>query len=193
MNDSTNAVGMTLGQVARFLSVCTLAIATICVTLPAPQALAAPSQVLVAQAYPPPPPDQGGYPPPAGYGQPPPPGYGPPMGMPPPGMNDGAQGALDGRTDAPQQISGTLWFFVGFLLSWIGIILGYVLSPSPDGARLVGKSPAYVSSYTVAYQEAGRSYQGIHAVWGCVTSGAIYLVIVLFYYIFAVALVASTA
>jgi hypothetical protein len=185
MNDES--IGMSAGQVVRFLAVCTLAVATICMTLPAPEALAAPAPGLLAQAYPPPPPDQG-YPPPQGYGQPPPPGYAPPPGMPPPGMNDVAQGSLDGQTDAPNQISGTLWFFAGFFLSWIGIILGYLLNPSPDGARLVGKSPAYVTAYTVAYQSAGRSYQGIHAVYGCITTGVIYIVFIILYFtVFAVA------
>ncbi len=187
------AKSITLAQVARFLGICTLAVATICVTLPAPEALAAPAPELLAQAYPPPP----AYPPPAqapGYG--PPPGYGAPPGYgpPPAAINDGAQGALDGRTDAPNQISGTLWFFAGFFLSWIGIILGYVLTPSPDGARLVGKSPAYVGAYTQAYQDAGRSYQGIHAVWGCVTSGVLWIVFwILYFTVFAVSTAAAAA
>ncbi|HUB05428.1 MAG TPA: hypothetical protein VMB50_00415 [Myxococcales bacterium] len=176
MNAKSNT-GMSAGQIARFLGVCTLAVATICMTLPAPEALAAPAPELLAQAYPPPP----AYPAP-GYGQPgygqPPPGYGPPPGMPPPGYNDVQQGALDGRTDAPNQLSGTLWFFAGFFLSWIGIILGYVLTPSPDGARLVGKSPAYVGAYTDSYQSAGRSYQGIHAVYGCITSGILWILFI---------------
>ena len=75
------------------------------------------------------------------------------------------------------QISGVAWFFAGFFLSWIGIILGYALTPSIDGARLIGHSPGYVNAYTDAYRIQGRSYQGIHAVHGCVTSGAIVVVV----------------
>ncbi len=176
---------LSIAQVVRFLGVSTLAVAMICMTLPAPEALAAPSETLLAQAYPPPP----AYPP----ADAPPPGYGPPPSMPPPGMNDGAQGAMDGRADAPTQISGTLWFFAGFFLTWIGIILGYVLNPSPDGARLVGKSPAYVSAYTQAYQDAGRAFQGIHAVYGCITSGVIWIVFIILYYVLVVAAVTTAA
>jgi hypothetical protein len=155
----------------------------ICMTFPAPEALAASSdtqQLLLAQAYPPPP----GYPP--GYA-PPPPGYGmPPM------VNEVTQAQIDGRADVPNNVSGTLWFVAGFFLSWIGILLGYLLTPSPDGARLVGKSPAYVQAYTEAYGNEGRSFQGIHAVYGCVTSGIIYIVFFVIYFI-AVAACATTA
>jgi hypothetical protein len=175
MHDATDSSGFSGATVFRFLSICTLAVAMICMTLPAPEALAASgSQILLAQAYPPPPAYNN--PPPPGYGQPPP-GYPPPGYGPPPGMNEAAQAQIDGRADAVANISGILWFFAGFFLTWIGIILGYVLSPSPDGARLVGKSPGYVQAYTDAYQSEGRSVQGIHAVYGCVTSGAIVLVI----------------
>lgn len=177
MQDATETSGFSGSYVLRFLSVCTLAVATICMTLPAPQALAdsGQSRILLAQAYPPPPAYQ---PPPPGYQQPPP-GYPPPGYGPPPGMSDAAQAEVDAHADANANLSGILWFFAGFFLSWIGIILGYLLTPSPDGARLVGKSPVYVQAYTDAYGSAGQSYQGIHAVYGCVTSGVIWIIFII--------------
>jgi hypothetical protein len=176
------------------MGICTLAVAMICMTLPAPEALAdSGSQVLLAQAYPPPPAYGPGYQqPPPGYQQPPP-GYPPPGYGPPPGMNETAQAQIDGRADAAANISGVLWFFAGFFLTWIGIILGYVLSPSPDGARLIGKSPGYVQAYTDAYQSEGRSVQGIHAVYGCVTTGAIVLVFYILIIAFDSAVFCGTA
>jgi hypothetical protein len=174
MHDATDSSGFSGMSIVRFLGVCTLAVATICMTFPAPQALAdsGEQQILLAQAYPPPPPYQPGY-------QQPPPGYPPPGYGPPPGMNDIAQAQVDAHADAVSNLSGVLWFFAGFFLSWIGIILGYLLTPSPDGARLVGKSPAYVQAYTDAYGSAGRAFQGIHAVYGCVTSGVIWIIFII--------------
>jgi hypothetical protein len=191
MQDATDSAGISGSYILRFLSICTLAVATICMTLPAPEALAdSGQQILLAQAYPPPPAYPPSSPPPPGYGQPPP-GYPPPGYGPPPGANEAAQAQIDGRADAAANISGVLWFFAGFFLSWIGIILGYVLNPSPDGARLIGKSPGYVSAYTDAYQSEGRSFQGIHAVYGCVTSGVIYIVIIVLYYALVACAVAT--
>lgn len=53
----------------------------------------------------------------------------------------------------------------------------------------MGKSSTYVSSYTDAYQTEGRTYRGIHAVYGCVTSGIIVLVLSVAFF----ALVAAAA
>ncbi|HUB06765.1 MAG TPA: hypothetical protein VMB50_07185, partial [Myxococcales bacterium] len=145
----------TLQSLAGRLGVGTLAVATICATFPPPSALAAPvSRELLAQAYeappaypptePPPayPPTE---PPPQGYA-PPPPAYAPQF------PSSDAQAMADARADVPQEISGTLWFFAGFFLTWVGILLGYLLEPTPDGARLIGKSPAYVTTYTTTYR-----------------------------------------
>lgn len=158
-------------DLARRLGVCALAVVTISATLPAPQARAAvdAQQLLLGQAYPPEP-----YPP--GYYPPPPPPRGRRRVGPPP-MAEIERGQMEGRADAYLTVSRPLWFTAGFFLSFVGIALGYLLEPAPDGARLVGRSPGFVQGYTLAYGAEARAIQGIHAVYGCVTSGAIFLVV----------------
>ncbi len=165
----------------------TLAVALICSTFPAPQALAdSGRELLLAQAYQTPPaqapqtappesPPMNVQPPPA-YppSEPPPPGYQPPSYYPPPAYppaypqqgygppqqpGEIDQATLDAKADADANISGVLWFCAGFFLTWIGILLGYLLSPTPDGARFIGKSPTYVTAYTTAYQSEGKSFR----------------------------------
>jgi hypothetical protein len=159
-------------QLLRRLGCCALAVATICATLPAPQALAVTDaqQLLLGQAYPPEPYPPGYYPPP-----PPPRGYRRHAGPPP--MAEIERGQMEGRADAYVYTSRGLWFAAGFFLTFVGIALGYLLTPAPDGARLIGRSPGYVEGYSLAFGAEARSIQGIHAVYGCVTSGAIVLVV----------------
>ena len=109
----------------------------------------------------------------------------------PQAANDAAQAMQDGKADANANLSGVLWFVAGFFLSWIGILLGYLLAPSPDGVRLIGKSPTYVTAYTTSYQSEGKSFQGIHAVYGCVTSAVIELVAGVVVVVIEVAVVGS--
>jgi hypothetical protein len=209
MREGTDSCGVAGAAVLRFFSVCTLAVATICSTFPAPVALAdSGREILLAQAYPPssppPPVPQVQVQPPPAYPptEPPPAGYQPAPSYAPPGYgvtgygqlpnpNETAQAEIDGRADANTEISGVLWFCVGFFLTWIGIILGYLLTPTPDGTRLIGKSPNYVTAYTSAYQSEGRSFQGIHAVYGCVTSGVIEIVAVVLLFAFEFAALGS--
>jgi hypothetical protein len=201
MNDAAGLPRIAGTDVLRSLGIFTLAVATICATLPAPEALAdSAQQILLAQIYQPPPaypptePSPGYQPPPA-YPptEPPPPGYQPPAPGYPPQMllREAALGMSDGRSDAVTNISGVLWFFAGCFLTWIGVLLGYLLAPNPDGARLIGKSSAYVQAYTDAYQTEGKSVQGIHAVYGCVTSGAIELVVLVLAFAFDAAIFSS--
>lgn len=192
-----------VSSIARFTGTCGLVVVFLCTTLPAPAALADPGmQLLLAQAYspaataPPPPPappasmppvvvSPPATPPPAAYPEalPPPPVYLPPAApgypgyAPPPISSEQTQAVADGKADADADISAVLWFGAGFLLTWGGILLGYLLPPTPDGVHLIGRSPAYISAYTAAYQSEGKSFQGIHAVYGCVTAGVIEIVV----------------
>ena len=179
MQNNRSSSGFSVMEVVRFLGMCTIAVATICSTFPAQARADVSTSEMYAQNYAPPP----SYPPPA---------YGQTQYAPPPMANpgDAASAVADGTADAQAQVSGVLWFFVGFILSWIGIILGYVITPSPDGARLIGKSPMYVQAYTEAYGSAGKSKQGIDAVWGAVTSCVLG---VLFYVIFVVIIFGAAA
>jgi hypothetical protein len=208
-----DVTGMAGNGALRCGGVCALAVAIICSTLPAPTALAdSTRELLLAQAYQTPPAYPPTEPPPAGAQPPPsappaaaPPSYPPPAyaapAYPPPAYpqplygpqaaNDAAQAMQDGKADANANLSGVLWFVAGFFLSWIGILLGYLLAPTPDGVRLIGKSPTYVSAYTASYQSEGKSFQGIHAVYGCVTSAVIEIVAGIVVVVVEVAVVGS--
>ncbi len=191
--------GVSAVEIARFLGVSLLAVAMLCVGFPANARAESvgQGQPLLAQNYPPPPAYPPSSPPPSGYSAPaaypppaygaPAPGYGAPAPMAPMDVGTAVQ---DGRNDADTQISGLLWFGAGCLLDWVGIVLGYVLSPTPDGSRLIGKSPAYVAAYTDAYQSEGKSYQGIHAVYGCITQA---VVVAAFYVVYFVIILGAAA
>lgn len=115
--------------------------------------------------------------PPSGYG--PPPGYGAPQAYP---QEDLGKARVDGERDANADTSGILWFGAGCALGAIGIVLGFVIDPSPPAARLMGKSPEYVAAYSASYKSAGKSAQGKLAIYGCATTTlvvlAIYIIII---------------
>ncbi|MGI5860910.1 MAG: hypothetical protein ACOX6T_02515 [Myxococcales bacterium] len=160
--------------------------------VPPPQQ-AAPGQ---PQYVPPPPPPQaapqagqapGYYPPPGqhpGYYPPPQQGYYPPPQQYYPPMRTLTAMEIEqlkqlAKQDADSDISGFGWFSLGCLIGAVGIILGYALSPSPPGSRLIGKSPEFVSEYSRYYKSYARSKRGRNAiaglVVGCVVGGVVYL------------------
>ena len=138
-----------------------------------------------------PPPHTAAPPPPPPSGQPPPPPQGSPW-YPSAGSGWNSQqpvapfnpvtAMMEGAADGEADSSGALWFFAGCVLGVWGVVIGYVVDPSPPATRLMGKSPEYVMTYTAAYKTAGKSAQGKQALIGCgvgaVVSVALYLVIV---------------
>ncbi len=80
-----------------------------------------------------------------------------------------------GQFDAEKDINGTLWLAIGFFGGIFGIAAAYLLEPTPPAARLIGKSPEYVASYTECYKSAGKDIQTKKAITGCVVSGVLVL------------------
>ncbi len=72
------------------------------------------------------------------------------------GAVDLAPALLQAELDARNQISGALWFGAGCLLGLIGVVLGYVISPTPPAAAMIGKAPDYVIAYSSRYQQVGK-------------------------------------
>ncbi len=68
----------------------------------------------------------------------------------------------DGRSDAQWETDGTLWFFMGLILSLWGPLLAYLINPSVPEANLKGKNADYALSYSKCYQEVAKS---IHVKW----------------------------
>lgn len=98
-----------------------------------------------------------------------------------PSVADASQAMADGERDARADLNGGLWFVVGCLVGLVGVVLGYVVEPSPPPARLLGRSPEYVWNYTQAYRHEGKQAQGKRAMTGCAVGTAatavIYLVL----------------
>jgi len=174
-------------------------LASTMVVLPAMQrsAEAAPSSVvpgtvtLAQQPGQQPPPQQ----PPPNYPPPPPSPWQQPPGTAPYGYpqqgfsGDVATATARGTADAEADTSGALWFFAGCGLGAIGILIAYVVEPTPPAARIMGKSPDYVMAYTSAYKSAGKSSQAKHALYGCLVGTAVVVAI----YLILIAAVAHDA
>lgn len=103
--------------------------------------------------------------------------------------NEFAQGTMEGEMDAKSNEGGPLWFFVGFCVGVLGVVIAYVVEPSPPPTRIVGKSSDYTTAYTSAYKAAGKKAQGKIALIGCVVSG----LIVVLWYVFVFVVFASAA
>jgi hypothetical protein len=74
--------------------------------------------------------------------------------------NDYVQGLADGQMAA--HASG-MWFFAGFCGGLIGVLIAYLVKPSPSTAQLIGKSPEYVRGYVEGYRDKAGSQQASHA------------------------------
>ncbi len=95
--------------------------------------------------------------------------------------------AKDAQLAAEENTSKILWFGAGFLGGIIGVILAYVIKPSPPASTLVGKSPDYVAAYTDAYKDECKRIQTKYAWIGCGTQS----VLTLIYYLAVLSATAS--
>jgi hypothetical protein len=79
-----------------------------------------------------------------------------------------AAGKLDGDRDG----RGSAWWLVGgCFLSCIGILIAYLIKPSPPAANLIGKSSDYVMGYTQAYKSKAAGGNDLWAGIGCLLNG----------------------
>ena len=84
---------------------------------------------------------------------------------------------IQAEQDAAADTSKLLWFGGNFLASFlgtcvlgsVGMVIAYVLEPTPPASRLLGKSPGYVVLYSQSYRAKARNVQLQSAAWGCVT------------------------
>ncbi len=93
------------------------------------------------------------------------------------GYSTQAAAMADGERDAAADTNAVAWLAVGCLVGILGVVIGYVVEPSPPPTRLLGKSPEYVTSYTQSYRYAGKQVQGKKALVGCLVGTAIGAVI----------------
>ena len=93
--------------------------------------------------------------------------------------SDFLQGKMDGEYDA--KASGA-WFFAGFCLGLIGVLIAYLVKPTPSTASLVGKSQEYITGYVEGYKDKGAKLQGQKALYGlgtlCLLDVVLYAVLI---------------
>lgn len=77
------------------------------------------------------------------------------------------------RQQAESDVNKTMWMGAGCLLGLTGVILAYIIEPSPPTAALVGKPPEYTATYIRAYKEKAREIQAKYALYGCLIGSAV--------------------
>jgi hypothetical protein len=113
-----------------------------------------------------------------------PPAQGAPYGYAPQPV-DTSRAVMEATEDAKADENGALWFFAGCLLGLIGVVIAAVAEPTPPPARLMGKSPEYLSVYTQTYKSEGKAAQLRSSLWGV---GTTLVVVVVLYVIIIVSL-----
>ena len=88
-----------------------------------------------------------------------------------------AQEATDAMTqaqiDAAMNSNGMLRMGCGFLFGIFAVGAAYIISTNPPAARLLGKSPQYVSTYSLAYSQKARSIRVTNSVIGCLVGAVV--------------------
>ncbi len=103
---------------------------------------------------------------------------------------DLASACNDGRADAERNVGG-VWFFAG-CLGIIGVLIAFLVEPTPPSMKIMGKSPQYIAMYTDCYRSAGKSAQGKKAVTGCLVIAAVEVVIYVIYIVVVIAAINSS-
>ena len=70
--------------------------------------------------------------------------------------------------------NGCLWGSAGLFLGPIGILLGFFIAPPVPPGRLIGKTPAYIESYSNCFKDEAKGKQALYAVKGCLYSLLLY-------------------
>ncbi|MEO0076897.1 MAG: hypothetical protein ABIK19_04470 [candidate division WOR-3 bacterium] len=105
-----------------------------------------------------------------------------------------SQARMDAEVDAKSDVNSMLWMGAGCVLGVVGILVAYLVEPSPPASRLMGKSPEYVTAYTDHYKSVSKSEQGKKAITGCAIGyGLAAIVYVIYVALIAAAVTAGTA
>lgn len=93
------------------------------------------------------------------------------------------QSQLDACTqanmDAKNDTNAALWIGAGCFLNFFGILGAYVIEPTPQATKLLGKDASYVAIYTDCYKSSAKKIQTTNALYGCLGCGVGYLAYVL--------------
>ena len=70
-----------------------------------------------------------------------------------------AEACAAAEMDAEAATNKTLWLGAGCCLWFTGVILAYVITPTPPASKVMGKSPQYVTAYNDCYRERAKKIQ----------------------------------
>ena len=71
-----------------------------------------------------------------------------------------AKAVVQAEADAEGDVNTAKWFGAGCLFKVFRVGAAYLLAPSLNETRILGKSPEYVRAYTKAYKENAKSSTG---------------------------------
>lgn len=85
------------------------------------------------------------------------------------------QAKIDAEQDVSANVNSVLWFGSGFLCGVFAVGGAVLYKPSINPARLIGKSPGYITVYTDTYNATARNKQLLSASMGCLVWGTLFL------------------
>ncbi len=88
------------------------------------------------------------------------------------------QAIEDARRDARQHTSPLAWTAIGFVCNYCGVGYAYFGTPPIPIGVLLGKTPAYVDTYTRVYSQTAKGLRTRAAIIGCGISTAASIVAV---------------
>ena len=83
------------------------------------------------------------------------------------------QATQDARRDVALNVSPVAWGAAGFVCGCFAPAYAYLSMPEVPVGALLGKSPAYVDTYTAVYQENAKRRRLQAAVIGCAVGSAV--------------------
>ncbi len=92
---------------------------------------------------------------------------------------------MTAEQDAENDSSKILWFFVGLVLSILGVLVAYIYQQAPPASRFLDKSQEWTVLYSDAYKAKLRSIQLKYSLIGFFISGVlivIYIILMLSFY-----------
>ena len=88
---------------------------------------------------------------------------------------------IEAQRQAELDVNKTLWWAAGCFGGWVGVLVAYVVEPSPPVATLIGKPPEYVAIYTQEYTRHAKSLQTKYAFNGCLVAAGVEAVLYILY------------
>ena len=87
---------------------------------------------------------------------------------------------LAAEQDAESDSIRILWFFVGLVLSILGVLVAYIYQQAPPASRFLDKSQEWTVLYSDAYKVKVRNIQVKYSAIGFFISGVLLVIYIIF-------------